>query len=236
MRNILILGLIVIPLLSYSQFDNLKVSILTGPSFGRIGTDNNKISSKGINLGYKLHIQGEYLLNDRFSITIGLGLSLSQGGSLVFDQGGHLWSESKLSISKPDSLPNGVKLGYNINYLEFPIGFKMRTNSFGKFRFYAQMPEFSTGIRTKAKGSIIGTDVKSSKEQIKKEIQFLNLSWALGLGTEYSVSEKLDLIFGVRFFQSITDITDDSGRYFDNSKENSKGILNSLDLRFGVLF
>ena len=59
MRNILILGLILIPLLSFSQFDNLKVSILTGPSFGRIGTDNNKISSKGINLGYKLHIQGE---------------------------------------------------------------------------------------------------------------------------------------------------------------------------------
>ena len=112
----------------------------------------------------------------------------------------------------------------------------MRTNSFGKFRFYAQMPEFSTGIRTKAKGSITGIDVKSNKEQIKKEIQFLNLSWALGLGTEYSVSEKLDLIFGVRFFQSITDITDDSGRYFDNTKENSKGILNSLDLRFGVLF
>ena len=36
--------------------------------------------------------------------------------------------------------------------------------------------------------------------------------------------------------QSIIDVTDDSGRFLDGKKENSKGTINSMDIRIGVSF
>ncbi|MDQ3141852.1 MAG: PorT family protein [Bacteroidota bacterium] len=218
------------------DLDELKVSVLTGPSICWFSTNDNKIFPDGAKLGYKAHVEGEYMFNSKFSITLGMGLSLGQGGTLRYAQGGHLWSDSELNIPNPDSLPNNVSLSYNINYLDFPIGFKLRTQDFGKFRFYFHAPEFQISLRTKARGKIEGIGVSSEDERINEQINFINISYSLGAGTEYQYSEGLTLIGGLRFVQNITDITDDSGIYFDGSRENSKGILSAVDLRIGVLF
>ncbi|MBK6354315.1 MAG: outer membrane beta-barrel protein [Saprospiraceae bacterium] len=236
MKKLLGTLILFMPVFLFGQFENIRVSILNGPTFSWMTTDDNTIETQGARIGYKLHIQGEYLLNDRFSLTGGLGLSLAQGGQLLYNKGGNLWSESKLNIPRGDSLPNGVELGYRVGYVDFPFGFKMRTNEFGRFKFYAHMPEFSLGIRTHSRGSIEGIGVSTTDEQIKSQIPFINISWGLGLGTEYRISDNISLTGGLRFFQSITDVTDDDGRYFDGSKENSKGKFNNIDLRIGVLF
>jgi opacity protein-like surface antigen len=58
----------------------------------------------------------------------------------------------------------------------------------------------------------------------------------IGAGTEFKVSNDVTLNAGLRFFQSFTDLTDDGGRYDDGTKEDSKGILSSLDFRIGISF
>lgn len=238
MKKLIYFFLFFIPTISFCQFENLKVNIINGPNFGWMKANDSKVTTEGTKVGYKLHVEAERKLNDRFSITGGIGLALGQGGKLGYQKGGNLWSEStgKLNISRPDSLPDGVALGYGVNYVDFPIGFKMRTNDFGKFRFYAQLPEFSLGIKTGAKGSIEGSGVNSSKENINSQVTFINFFWGLGAGIEYKISDDIALIGGLRFYQSLIDVTDDSGRYRDNSKENSKGTINSLDVRIGVSF
>ena len=221
---------------SQTILDDINMVLITGPGISWISSDDNTIETKGFRLSYKIHAMADYALNDRFSITGGVGLSLAMGGKMKYQKGGDLWSESKLSVARGDSLPDGVQLGYFINYIDFPIGFRMRTNQFGKFRFFAHMPELSLGLRTRAKGSIEGQGVSSSGEQIKSQIGFLNFGWGIGAGTEFYYSEKLTLTGGIRFFQSLTDITDDSGRFRDGSKENSKGVIHNLDLRLGIIF
>ena len=57
-----------------------------------------------------------------------------------------------------------------------------------------------------------------------------------GAGVEYKLSDEVALIGGLRFMQSIIDVTDDSGRFLDGKKENSKGTINSMDIRIGVSF
>jgi len=218
------------------QFDLVDVALLTGPSISWMHTDNNTISSDGIQLSYKIHAIADFALNDRFSITAGAGLSLGMGGHLKYQTGGNLWSESTLNIPRGDSLPDGVRLGYGVNYLDFPVGFRMKTNQFGKFRFYAQIPELILGIRTRAKGTIEGEGVNTSKEQIKSQVGFFQLAWALGAGTDFYISDKLTLTGGFRFFQTLSDVTDDSGRYKTGERENSKGYINNIDFRVGIIF
>jgi opacity protein-like surface antigen len=216
--------------------DDISMVLITGPGVSWISSDDNTINSQGFRISYKIHAMADYALNERFSLTGGLGLSLAMGGKMKYQKGGDLWSESRLNVTRGDSLPDGVELGYFVNYIDFPIGFRMRTNQFGKFRFFAHMPELSLGIRTRAKGSIEGQGISTSGEQIKNQVGFLNFSWGIGAGTEYYFSEKLTLTGGIRFFQSLTDITDDSGRFRDGTKENSKGVIHNLDLRFGIIF
>ncbi len=214
-----------------------RVSIITGPNFSWMSADDNQILTEGSKLGYKIHVNGEYGFNERYALTGGLGISLAQGGSLRYVNGGNLWSEASLSSPVYDSLPNGVLLGYSTNYVEIPFGFKIRTNAFGRIKFYFNAPEFSIGFRTRARGAIEGPGIPSTKdENINRQILFLNFSYGIGLGTELEISEDLALIAGGRFFQSITDVTDDSGRFFNGKKENSKGVLSSVDIRIGVLF
>ncbi len=228
--------LILFPIIAYSQSGEFRPSLITSPTFSWISSNDNSIETESNQLGIKLQLQGEYFLTDKFSLTAGTGLSLLQGGNLSYKQGGNLWSESKLSIPNSDSLPNGVSLGYKIKYWEFPMGFKMTTSSIGSFRYYAQLPEFILGIRLGAKGSISGNGVSTSDESIGSQILFLHVAWALGAGFEYELLSNLNLQVGVRYQQSITDVTDDSGKYFDGTKQNSKDKLNSIELRAGIIF
>lgn len=219
-----------------TKLDLVDMALITGSGISWMSTDDNIVNTNGLNLTYKIHVLADYALNERFSITGGVGLSLGMGGKLKYDQGGNLWSESKIKVTHADSLPDGVVLGYAVNYLDFPIGFKMKTREFGKYRFFAHLPELSIGLRTRARGTIEGAGISTSKEQIKEQVHGLNLSWGLGVGTDYFFSDDLTFTAGIRFFQSISDITDDSGRFRDGTKENSKALINNIDLRFGIIF
>ena len=187
MKKLLNTLLFIFPFLLGAQVDNLKVSIMNGPTIGWMTSNDALITTEG-------------------------------------------------SILRGDSLPAGVVLGYGVNYFDFPFGFKLRTNEFGKFKFYAHLPEFVIGFKTKAKGSIDGAGVSSTKEKINKQVTFLTFGWAVGAGVEYKLSDEVALIGGLRFMQSIIDVTDDSGRFLDGKKENSKGTINSMDIRIGVSF
>ena len=232
----LLLILLVSPCIIKAQSDHFKASLILGPSFSWMSTDDKNITTESNQLGFKLHLQSEYIFLQKFSLTGGLGLSFIQGGKLGYALGGNLWSETALDIPKGDSLPNGVILGYTVKYLEIPIGFKMTTGAYGRYRFFAQLPEFFLGLRLGARGDIAGQGVSTSDENIKHQVQFLSIGWGLGGGTIYRLRDDLDLMIGVRYQQSITDVTDDSGKYFDGKSQNSKDKINSIDFRIGVVF
>ena len=237
MKNLVYSLFIFLPFLANSQ--EIRYNVIIGPSFSWITANNNKISSSGSNLAFKVHVQGEYWLAERYAITGGIGFSLGQGGSMEYLKGGDIWKDVKFSdtIAAYHNLPPNATLSYSMNFLEFLIGLKLRTNQFGKFRFYVQAPEISINLRTKARGDIDATGlVGTEDEDIRPMINFFSLFYGFGLGTEYSASPDITLTGGLRFFQSFTDLTNDNGRYTDGTKEESKGILSSIDFRFGVIF
>lgn len=215
----------------------VRYSVITGPSLSWMSANFNKINGSGVKLAIKAHVQAEYWITERYALTGGIGFSLSQGGSLEYLEGGNFWKSAKLSDISYHSLPDNSVLGYSMNYLEFPFGFKLRTREFGKYRFYIQAPELAISLRTKARGSIEATGLEFTEdEDIRDVISFLSIFYGFGIGTEYTVSPDITLIGGLRFFQSLTDLTDDSGSYNSGVKEDSKGILSSLDFRVGVIF
>ena len=215
----------------------LRLGFQLSPSFSWMSTDDNTINGNGTNLGMKLGMVGEYYFKENYAFVSGINFAFNQGGTLLHQEGGNLWSESELSDTGLVALPNGVNLKYHIQYIEVPFGVKMRTKEFGYLRYYAEMPLFSLGVKVQARGDIKGTSrLDQERENIKKDVNLFNLNWGFGGGVQYTLSEDTALIGGLYYQQGIADVTDNSAIKASGAKEDSKGIIKSLTIRIGILF
>ena len=208
-----------------------------GPAYSWMSANKNTIKRFDTRFAFKAHLQAEYWFNPKMAFVGGLGFSLGQGGALEFKKGGDVVKEAELSEPIYHDLPAGTRIVYRMNYLDLPFGLKLRTNEFKGYRYHLVAPEVILSMRTKARGDIAASGLPFTKdEDLRGAMQFFVLFYGIYAGLEKTLSEDLSLVGGIRFSQSFTDITKDSGQYSDGSKENSKGILSSLDFRIGVIF
>lgn len=226
--------------LSIIAQDDIRFGFQLSPSFSWMNTNTSKINPSGTNLGLKLGMTGEYYFRENYAFTSGIGFYFNNGGTLLHDFGGSYWPKSDLPSSL-DTLPNNVKLKYSIQYLEIPVGMKLRTREFGYLRYFME-PAITIGLKTQARGTIEGTGVKNDGEKynIRKEVNSLNLSWGISAGVEYGISDNTSLVAGLGFQVGFTDVTDDKGQVFDPERgtvrEKSKGTNNSITIRLGIMF
>lgn len=225
--------------ISFAQND-IRFGFQLSPVFSWMTSSDNRINPSGTNLGLKLGMMGEFYFRENYAFTGGLGFAFNHGGTLQYDFGGAYWTRSDLG-STLDTLPAGVNLKYNIQYVEIPLGLKLRTREFGYIRYFVH-PEVTIGLKSQARGTIQGRGIGDDAEKIniRKEVNGLNLSWGLGAGIEYSLSESTALVGGIGFQLGFTDATDDNGVVFDdrrgNREEDSKGNVNAITIRLGVMF
>ena len=124
----------------------------------------------------------------------------------------------------------------------------MRTQEFGYLRFFAELPIFTLGILTQAKGDIERPNEEAVEDlDIKKDVNFITLSWGLGGGVKYSIGENTSLVAGLSFQNSFIYVTkyknarkfvydESSGAVISEEPEDSKGNLSGITLRIGVMF
>lgn len=247
----------------FSQ-ENMRFGFQASPTFGWMSTNDPKINSSGTNIGLKLGLVGEFPFRENYAFVSGIGFHFNAGGSLRHELGGNFWTKSDLSDPNLNSsdlsatfkpLPDGVELKYDLQYVEIPFGLKMRTQEMGYLRWYAEIPVFTLGIATKARGSILRTasqDVEG--ENIKPDVGIVNISWGLGGGIEYSLSSTTSLVVGLAYQRGFIDATSNKGYIaktllndggtadnvlddvYETEQENSNGLLSGLTIRIGVLF
>lgn len=240
-KNILFLALIFCLISVSSAQENIRFGFQASPSFSWMTTSTSSINpTNGPNLGLKLGMIGEYYFQENYAAVSGIGFHFNAGGTLLHKYGGTYWTESDLPSSL-DTLSNNVKLKYSIQYLEIPFGLKMRTKEFGYLRYY-MTPQITAGFKTQSRGIVDDQGLTGENEEkynIKREVTGLSLSWGLGAGIEYSISESSSLVAGLLMQFSFIDATKDGGTVFHpdgNKSENSKGLMRSISLQIGIIF
>ena len=224
--------------LCFAQAD-VRFGFQLSPSFGWMNANVNSINPSGTNIGLKLGMIGEYYFQENYAFTSGIGFAFNHGGTHLHEDGGFYWNRTDIPEDKKP-FPDMVKLKYGIQYVEIPVGLKMRTKEFGYFRYFLQ-PAITIGIKTQAQGTVKGTNIGEDLEKlnIKDEVNNLNLSWGIGGGIEYSVSENTAIVGGIALQVGFTEATDDNGRIPSGNtekKEDSKGTVNGITLILGVMF
>lgn len=225
---------------AWSQED-VRFGFQASPVLSWMNTDNNRINGSGQNLGLKLGMLGDFYFRDNYAVSTGIGFWFNAGGTLLHEYPGIYWDPAILPPGV-DTMPGMVKLKYGIQFVEIPIGLKMRTKEFGYNRFYVE-PALTLGFKTQARGTAIGQGLGEEVEKlnIRKEVNPFNLSWGIGAGLERSISQSTSLLLGLAFQVGFADLTRNRGQTFvpnrpDPVRENSKGKANGLILRLGVLF
>ena len=245
MKKIVSIGLLfyfLIPQLS-AQFNNLRFGIQLSPTISSIESEDNLINSNGSNVGLKFGTILEWYLSPNISMNTGLNFSFNEGGKLRYDFGGDLLAGNDLSSENLHELPDGINIRYNIKYIEVPFHLKLRTNEKNQLRYYAALPIINFAFRTKARANLQGGDIDIKEENINNAVSFINISYGLGGGVEYSLNEDLSLQVGLHWMQSFFDVISNNGLQRINEggsisikNEDSLARLSSINLRIAILF
>lgn len=223
---------------------DIKFGVHVSPSFSWIDSDDKFVNSNQVNLGLRLGLFGEYFFQENYSITSGIGFAFNQGGTLLYDHPGLYWTETEDIPTSIDTISADANLKHSIQYVEIPIGLKLRTREFGHFRGFAE-PHLAFGFKSKALGTLTAKDINEediNEEDlnIKAEVNGLAVSWGFGAGTEYSISSSTAIIAGVYYQRIFTDVTDNNGTIFNPDRGDEvndiKVIGNSITIRLGVRF
>ncbi|MEZ4987363.1 MAG: porin family protein [Saprospiraceae bacterium] len=242
MKNIVsTLALSLVALTAMAQND-IQFGFQVSPTMSWLTTSNNKINRNGPNLGLQLGMIGEYFFREEYSFATGIGFHFNAGGKLFYEETidtVSIWTEA--DIPGDNVYEGGTNFKYSIQYVEIPLGLKLRTREFGYLRYYLE-PRLSMAFRTQAKGNVLNDAAIDEAEDfnIQSAVNLLNLSWGLGAGVEYTISSNTALIGGLAFQTGFTDVTKDKNTLLisngRSTEENSKGKLNSIVLRLGVMF
>ena len=147
------------------EAQSVRFGFQASPTWSWMRTNDKKIEGIGSNWGLKFGALGEYYFAPNYAITTGLGFGLNQGGTIQNGyEKGVFWPKSDLSEPKFDTLSMNAKLHYRINYVEIPIGLRMRggSNEDSRIKFYAELPVFTLGFVTKSLGDIRGTNSQNT--------------------------------------------------------------------------
>lgn len=214
-----------------AQDGELRLGFQISPMFSTMSASDNQILSKGTNLGLKLGMMGEYYFRENYAFIGGLGFSFNSGGSLRYEQFSSTWQGSELPANVTTPFPGGSELKYSIQYVEIPFGLKFKTKEFGYLRYYAEIPVFTLGFRSQARGSIAYPNVNEDQIDIKEEVRALAFSWGAGGGIEYAVSDGTSIVGGISFQSQFTD----SSKNYKPEVDTKTQITNII-VRLGVMF
>lgn len=220
---------------AFSQDDGFQFGFHVSPTVTWLGNnaDNNAIEANGSNFAFKIGADGEYYFRENYALKFGVAMSFNQGGSLIFNtiaDSTNLFVDSQASTIGNVLANPGQKVNFNYQYLEIPFGLKMRTNEMGYMRYFAEVPVITLGFNTGARAKVEDGD----DFRIGKDTGLMQMSWGLGLGAEYAVSESTSIVAGV-YFQSGF-INTYYGKTDLPEVDDTKTKVNGIEIRLGVLF
>jgi len=209
----------VFSILSIGAFaQNMRFSVVAEPQITWMKPDAKNVSSEGSRFGINVGLQVDKFFATNYALSSGISIGTA-GGELHYDD------VITVKVHGDDkTLPEGSIVTYKLQYINIPLGLKLKTNPIGYKTFYAHLGLMG-GINIKATGDS-NVDILSN-ENISEDIKLFKMGYFIGGGLEYSLGGSSAIIVGVSYTNGFTDIT---------NREKNKATLSNVALRIGILF
>jgi hypothetical protein len=218
MRQILVILAFFGSVLTLNGQSNIKLSVHADPQLSWFSSDEKEVEPDGSRFHIQTGLNIDFFFDENYAFAVGFGIN-NLGGTL-------LYSDSTLFVSNEDSLflaPNQA-VKHKLQYLDIPIGLKLKTEELGYTTFFLQLglnPMININARAATEDGTL--DDESNRENI----QLFNLGYHAGLGVEYRLGGNTALIGGIRWTAGLTDVT-------GNDKANVT--VKTISLHLGIMF
>lgn len=203
----------------FAQHSNLRFTVFVDPKFTWMNSDYTSIENDGSKMGVNIGLNVDKFFADNYAIMTGVSIN-NVGGNLTFN-----YDDKVLSTNGGDEpLNNGSTVEYKLQYINVPLGLKLKTNEIGYWTFFTHLG-LNSGINIKATAEV--DDIELQNENISKEVRLFNLGYYIGAGAEYSIGGNAAIVVGVTYTNGFVDITDG---------QDSKVTLSNIAIRLGILF
>ncbi|MBN2520644.1 MAG: PorT family protein, partial [Bacteroidales bacterium] len=128
MKKLTLLFCLQIPIILFSQ--GVKFGIFVEPKISWLSPDVKNISNGGSRMGVNIGLVMDGYFTDNYAFATGISIN-NVGGKLEFTEAFEL-ATSDTSFENID--PN-TKVTYKLQYVNIPIGLKLKTNDIGNFAF-----------------------------------------------------------------------------------------------------
>ena len=213
--------------------EKTRLGINFNPLFSWSRTPGAQTDNKGVRMGFQVGLQVDYYFAKNYGLTTGL----------YFD---YLGTNLNYILAKNDSLGNPVNFQYDHKYtsqfLEIPLGLKLRTNEFKRITVYGELG-VSTMFLVSARATYNNDFDGVKKDQVKvygTRVNFFDVAASGGAGIEYNIAGKTSLVAGVVYkYAFLNHIKDDKAK---DVKPLNIGLaedpiyLNYFAFRIGILF
>ena len=218
MRRILVTTLILGAFISIYAQNPIKFSVQVDPQFAWFNSDDNAVKPNGSIFHMQVGLQMDYFFAENYAFALGVGIN-NLGGNLLYSDSTEFSSKGEALLVEP-----GQSVKMNLQYIDIPIGLKLKTEELGYATFFLQLG-FNPMININSKAST--DDGAMDKEDIRENIHLFNLGYHAGIGLEYQLGGSTALVGGLRWSAGLTDVS-------DNDRANVK--TNALTIHIGVLF
>lgn len=208
----------ILALISVKAFSqSTRFTVFVDPQFSWMSSDIKTVESDGSKFGVNIGLNLDKFFAPNYALMTGISID-NTGGNLTFE------NDKKIKISGTDTTLNpGSTVHYKLQYINIPLGLKLKTNEIGYLTFFTHLG-INGGINIKATGEV--DDFELDSENISEEIKLFNLGYYIGAGAEYSIGGNSAIILGLTYTNGFIDITDDS----------DKVTLGNFAIRIGILF
>ena len=209
----------ILALISIKAFSqSTRFTVFVDPQFSWMSSDIKAVESNGSKFGVNIGLNVDKFFAPNYAIMTGISID-NTGGNLKFE------NQKILKTGSGNvELDPGSTIHYKMQYINVPLGLKLKTNEIGYLTFFTHLG-LNGGINIKATAEVDGIDLEN--ENISEEIRLFNLGYFIGAGVEYSIGGNAALVLGLTYTNGFVDITDGN---------DGKVTLGNFAIRIGILF
>ena len=194
-----------------------KFGVKFDPVITWLRSDVSDVLPEQARLGFDLGLTADFYLARNYAFATGMTL-YNTGGTLKYTSG---ITNFRAKNGNVPIEPHG-KVTYNVQYVKIPVAMKLKTHLIGRFVYSANLG-FDPMIRVSAKGNFNN----ETNMSVSDEINFLNMGWHIGIGTEYSLGGEVAFFCGLSVMNTFVDMT---------KPMHDRITSNNLFFRIGVIF
>jgi hypothetical protein len=202
--------------------EGISFGVFAEPLISWMKPNVASIQYNGVRAGFNLGLIADYYFTENYAVATGIGLN-SCGGRLFYD------NITPIYTSNGRKVINNQEMIFSLQYVEIPVGIKMKTNMIGRIAIFANVglvPQIN--VKANAKASDFGfVDIR------KDEIYLFNFGYNFGGGIEYSIGGNSSIVAGLLFKNGFTDITKTPS---NDLRIIDKTTLSSLSIKIGIIF